>query len=245
MEQQYLKRLSTEVQAFVAHIESRIGMEVRVVREEALNSSGPMRQGMLKVDVEPDSVRLHVPTNDYFPDGAVRHELLHVQRMLLDNTPRLVPSDEALNDDSFAEGLLQLDNAIEHLVIVPIELKLHPERAQHWESVMRKAWDKEVEGASDALNQRMCALLHWTFLSRTLPASAVSEYAGRMLEDLDLLLDAEMFSRALSARLDDKVAAVAFFFDTFPTGRDKVELEYTSAFGATQYVKLPPAKSSS
>ena len=95
-----------------------------------------MGLGNLAVDITARRIQLFASSNGYFPDGAVRHEVLHVKGFHADGVPKLVLADGALWDRGRHDGLALLDNAIEHIVIVPVELKFHPERRTHWEAVM-------------------------------------------------------------------------------------------------------------
>jgi hypothetical protein len=63
--------------------------------------------------------------------------VLHVRRFHVEGVPKLALADSEEWDEGFSDALGDLDNAIEHVVIVPLELQFHPERRRHWEAVMR------------------------------------------------------------------------------------------------------------
>jgi hypothetical protein len=89
MQPGYLDRLNAEVRAFVAEVEAAAGLVVEVREDESSDTLGPSGQGMLKVHIESRSVVLVKPTNGYFPNGAVRHELLHVHRLHGQGAPQM------------------------------------------------------------------------------------------------------------------------------------------------------------
>lgn len=230
-----LNRLSPAVRAFVEEVELGAGLSIEVVPNAELNDGGPAGEGKLSIDIESQSIRLNAPTNGYFPDGAVRHEALHVHRLHVEHVPRLAVADDADWNPAFETGLARVDNALEHLVIVPVELHYHPERCAHWESVMRQLWEEKLPPA-DALDRRIGACLHWTFLRHVLPASPVLETAAAFLQAHRLRDSADAFADQLVPRLGNKVEVVRLFFHWFTeVPRGQVALEYlSSTYGTTQ-----------
>ena len=118
MQPEYLARLSGPVQEFIREVEGKALLDIEVILDSKLNNGGPMGGGNLEIDITARRVLLFAPSNGYFPDGAVRHEVLHVQRFHVDGVPKLAIADGAPCDKGFREGLAHLDNAVEHIVIV-------------------------------------------------------------------------------------------------------------------------------
>lgn len=240
MQQNYLTRLCSDVQDFVLAIEAATGVDVEVVEDATLNAAGPFGLGQLKVDIEAQRVHLLIPENGYFPDGAVRHELLHVHRLHVEQVPRLALADHVDWNPRLEAGLMTVDNALEHLVIVPQELNHHPERRAHWEAVMARVWTVDIPQASSELDRRIGACLHWTFLERVLPGSPSLDVAVSWLGTQGWRPEAERFSEEIWSRVTDKVATVGSFFDMFPQlPRADVALEYLSSMTGSRLVELP------
>lgn len=107
MQPNYLDRLNGSVQNFVHAVEAKSGVPIVVVPDPELNNGGPFGQGNLEVVVRAREILLHAPTNAYFPDGAVRHEVLHVKRCHIDGVPQLVLAD-CLRDCAGSELLSEL-----------------------------------------------------------------------------------------------------------------------------------------
>jgi hypothetical protein len=124
MQPEYLARLGGSVQNFVREVEQAGAVDIEVVLDSQLNGRGPGGQGILAVDIDARRNLLRAPTNGYFPDGAVRHEVLHVKRFHVDGVPKLALADAEEWDKGFSDALGDLDNAIEHVLIVPEELRL-------------------------------------------------------------------------------------------------------------------------
>jgi hypothetical protein len=162
MQPSYLTRLGAPVQDFVRELEQRANIEIQVHPDPRLNRGGPLGQGHLEVLVDERRNFIFAPTNGYFPDGAVRHELLHVKRF----QPKLKAAARGRGGIS-PDAMGHLDNAIEHIALVPWELRLHPERREHWEAVLQGVCSGLCDVPREELNLALC--MHWIFL-RACPA---------------------------------------------------------------------------
>jgi hypothetical protein len=134
MKTHYIDRCDEDVRALFEYVEQRAGVLIEFVSDDKLNYSGPTGKGMLKARVDPLPVRIYFPTNGYFSNGAVWHELPHIRRALVDSVPFIT------SEIGYAE---ELDNAIEHLFIVPEEISRYPERIFHWELEAEIIWREE------------------------------------------------------------------------------------------------------
>lgn len=238
MQPEYLARLSKPVQQFIHKVEEGAGIGIEVLLSTKQNGGGTAGQGKLAVIIDARRVQLFAPTNGYFPDGAVRHEVLHVQRFHIDRVPKLALADEESWDEGFSDALGALDNAIEHIVIVPVELQIHPERRQHWEAVMRDV----CSGLSDIPegDRRLAVCLHWAFLRNALPDSPQIEITRNFLNTHALLGMADHFVNQFLAAAPSKeemMRILAFTFPEFPWNR--VALEYINSTTGTYQTPIP------
>jgi hypothetical protein len=234
MQPSYLDRLGAPVKDFVRELEQRANIDIQVLPDPLLNCGGPLRQGHLEVLVEERRNFIFAPTNGYFPDGAVRHELLHVKRFHVDGVPKLTAAARGGGSIS-PDAMGHLDNAIEHIAIVPWELRLHPERREHWEAVLQGVCSRLPEVPREELNIALC--IHWTFLRHVLPESTPAETAKRFASEHGLLEMADRFADQFLAAAG-KEAAVQLLFATFPEmDKELAALEYIS--GRTRTVRRP------
>lgn len=239
MQAHYLARLSPPVRAFVEEVEAVAGFAIDVVEDPARDDKGPDGAGSLSVEVEATWARIYAPTNGYFVDGAVRHEVLHVHRHHGNKVPRLVLAEEIPMEPEFENGLREVDNALEHLVIVPIELLHHPERRPHWEAVLANVWNKEIHKATE-LDRRIAACLHGSFMRHVLPDSPVMKVGLACQNAYGLRGEAENFADLALPLLGDKVALVKAFFDWFEElPRDWAELNYLNVVAGTTRQQIP------
>lgn len=241
MQPDFLARLRPEVRDFVLAVEDDAGIAIDVEPDEELNNGGPLGQGKLKVVIEASFAQLYAPTNGYFPDGAVRHEVLHVRRLHVEGVPRIALADAVDFDPEFEGELARVDNALEHLVIVPTELHHHPERRVHWEAVMAYVWSQAIPQSPTPLDRRISVCLHWTFLRHVLPDSPTVQVASDLMQGhRGLRAEADAFAAQAVALLDDKPSLVQLFFDQFTDVlRAKAALEYVSSMTGRKQVPIP------
>jgi hypothetical protein len=238
MQDEYLCRLSSPVRQFVLEVESGTGIEIEVIPDPKQNEGGTTGQGKLAVEIQSKRAHIFVPTNGYFPDGAVRHEVLHVQRIHGEGVPKLALADHEGYDRNFANALVDLDNAIELLAIVPVELKFHPERREHWEAVMARVCS-ELRSIPQG-ERRLAVCLHWTFLQLALPHSPSIEIVRCFAEDYGLLDTAEKFAGELLSTAHTKEELVRLLFLTCPElPKNRAALEYLNSTRGTYQKPIP------
>jgi hypothetical protein len=237
MQQEYLLRLSAPVRDFVFEVEDGLGIKIQVIQDARLNNGGPSGAGNLEIIIEAQRVHLIAPTNGYFPDGAVRHEVLHVQRFHLEDVPKLALADEVDWDKPFSDALGQIDNAIEHIAIVPIELKHHPERRAHWEAVMTNVCSN-LHAVPDA-ERCLAVCLHWSFMSRVFPDSHNFQLLRDYAFEFDLSDVATQFSEQFLASNKEEQVGILFskFSDILP--RERAALEYVNSATGSKQLPIP------
>ncbi|WP_131276935.1 hypothetical protein [Hylemonella gracilis] len=238
MQHEFLSRLSTSVQEFIHEIEDQTGIDIQVVPSPELNRGGPTGTGNLEIVINAQSVQLFAPTHGYFPDGAVRHEILHVQRFHIQGVPKLVLAEEAPWDRGFSDALGALDNAIEHVLIVPVELQFHPERREHWESVMQSVCLGMTNVPKE--ERRLAVCMHWTFLRHVMPNSPQTDFMRSYARHHNLLDAADDFADKFLAAAGSKEEIVQILFLSCPEiPRDRAALEYISSSTGTRQMPIP------
>lgn len=219
MHTNYFSRLSAPVQLFVLEVEQASGMPIDVFEESSLNDTGPLGKGRLEVSIEPYRLRIFAPTNGYFPNGAVRHEVLHIHRFYVEGVPKLVLRNQTRGNRGLAENFTDIDNALEHLVIIPQELQLHPERREHWEAMAMEICRDLEEIPEHARKLAVC--LNWTFLSHVLPNSPQTSVMRDFALSHGLLTLAKDFAAKLLEVLDRKEEMLRVLAQAFPEiGKD-------------------------
>lgn len=237
MQIEYLALLSESVQQFILEVEKTAGVYINVILDHKLNEGGPNGKGNLEIIIKDRSIKLFAPTHGYFPSGAVRHEALHVQRFHVEGVPKLAADNENW-DKANSDRLVGIDNALEHLVIVPVELQFHPERREHWEAVMRHVCVALPNIPEGDLNLAVC--LHWTFLRHVLPNSPSVEIMRNFANDHGLLEMADGFADQFIAAAVSKEELVRLLFLTFPEiPKNCAALEYINSKTGTGQKPVP------
>lgn len=164
-----------------------------------------------------------------------------MRRLHVEGVPRIALVDAVDFDPEFEGELARVDNALEHLVIVPTELYHHPERRVHWEAVMAYVWSQAIPQSPTPLDRRISVCLHWTFLRHVLPDSTTVQVASDLMQGhRGLRAEADAFAAQAVALLDDKPSLVQLFFDQFTdVPRAKAALEYVSSMTGRKQVPIP------
>lgn len=235
----YLDRLSEPLQDFVLELEHRACINIQVIPDPQLNRGGPLSQGNLAVVIEDRRNIIFAPTNGYFPDGAVRHELLHMKRFHVDGVPKLAAAATPWGTPAISpDAMGALDNAIEHIVIVPWELQEHPERREHWEAVLQGVCDQLLDIPPEELRLAIC--MHWTFVRHVLPGSRQAEIVRAFAVEQDLFEGADRFADQFIAAAACKEDLVRLLFHSFPEiPREHAALEYLSSGTGTVQRAIP------
>ncbi|MQR00975.1 hypothetical protein [Glaciimonas soli] len=235
MQPEYIARLPLDIRTLVEEIERASRVKITVEVDSARARNIPSQPDTMACEFSPHGAKLLIPTSDYFPDGSVLHELLHVRRFLVEGIPCLV---DCLTYQHwrlyFAAGLIRLDNSIEHLIIVPEELRIRPNRREYWERVMMRLWDELALDRLTELARRELALINWAFIEHVLPGSAVQSYARVVLAKFDLTDRAQRCCDELIPSLQDKESAIRVCFSHLELPLEVASLEYIDTHAGTR-----------
>ena len=214
MEAAYLDQLPGDVRSLAEQIERETGSEIRVTVDPERAHHAADNPGYLSCNVDVHGAELLIPAPDHFPDSSVLHELLHIRRFLLEGVPHIIVCDTYTNwTPEFESALIRLDNALEHLIIVPEELNHRNERKSHWLSVMRRVLDNLRSQPLDNDDHKRHALMSWLFLNHVLPDPELISVAATLLDDLDIRERSDQFVADIAPLLNSKEKAVRACFD--------------------------------
>jgi hypothetical protein len=186
-----------------------------------------------------NSVNPDAPATEISHDGAtiyvhgteqrhlfgVPHELLHIRRNWCEGIPQLHPK---ANDQRQITLCGNVDNTIEHLVIVPQEAEYGVDNFDYWRRVARAKWESypwpHID-IKDKGGRRGNALLGRLELELASDAE-IRDLAARCLRKAGLAEEAERFASRIKELLANKprVLSCAVRFLKWP--KDKVHLVY-------------------
>lgn len=236
MQHDYYERLSQDVKVLVDEVEHGCGFQIEVrpdVRRAGLGVDGA---GTLACVAEPRNAFIDIPPG-HFPDGAVVHELLHLRRFLLQGVPMLyVDEEQPIGTSAFADGIHKLDNALEHLVIVPIELGYRADRVAYWTRILESIWRQDIPAFPDEEDKARWAKVHWTFVRHVLSDTAVSPLAEQLLQDMGILAEANALHDAvISALAKSKEDATRICLGLLGLPAERVGFEYLDTKRGTRH----------
>lgn len=202
MEDHYLRQLPGDLQALVHGTEQQSGIVIQVEVD-------PARGGTMACHVDEHGTTLLVAREEFFQSASVMHELLHVRRFLVDDVPQLVVNDD-YNDwtPELERALTNLDNGLEHLVIVPREILRFPARREYWGSVMTRKLEEIRVNPLMPDDRRRHALVNWLFIHHVLMEGPQIVAADSLVDELDLRQQADAFRDAIVPALAMKEEAV-------------------------------------
>ena len=155
MQSEFRNRLRPTERGLVDEIEAHTKFPI-TVREDASLSDATMR-----IVLEFNAATILVRSAEDFTPGGAYHELTHAAMYYLRGVPHLVVCDDAWTSER-EHALLTLDNALEHLCIIPHEIEQFPERRERWVNVMDRHWQRIASLAeADGPSARMEALVAW------------------------------------------------------------------------------------
>ena len=228
MQDEYFYRLSGHVRELVEEVEKASGVPIVVtVRPDKRVSCRPhLSQG-----------EIFTPAPEALGDGSVIHEVLHLRRFLVEGVPLLiVRGDYEQWQPGMEDRLTRQDNAFEHLIVVPEELRRCPERRGYWEQMMLQRWNEIRESEAD--NREAAAAL-WAFALHVIPRSEAHVLAHEVLAQRGYQQLAERFSAALLPVLHHKEEAIRIWFHELGIDPNMAAFEYLQThLGARKEVAL-------
>lgn len=201
MDRTNFNKLNNLNQKLVNKIESQTRCEVEVVVVS--------KQPHLSCTVELNKIQIQTPEDFIFSDESIWHELNHILRVCTMEVPTL---EECPNTDGadfqIAMQLRSFDNDMEHLVIVPEEIKLFPHRAEEWEDKVRNALDKNNGRVSGEM-----LLRHWLFVNHVLPKSDLVGVLKKLVDETKIQKRADEILEIIPPLIANKEELVRAYFE--------------------------------
>lgn len=208
MDTHYRSLLPTPVVALLDRIEAFASREVLVKPNvHPLDSTDP-NPGHLAAEVTEQHAAVLIRKDDDFTPHAALHELLHIERFWIEQVPQVVPRDASSESSWLVTG--EIENHLEHLVIVPKEADYGFDPFSYWEETSRRNWGRYPwpEVAHPWARRKNC-LLGWLTVDYLCKNPAVRAHAEACLKKESLLHEAHRFSHAVGKHMRSKERALA------------------------------------
>lgn len=206
MNSRFKELLPGNVQRLVDEIEDFASLQVEVHPNLRPLSSTEPNPDTLGCKVSESRAVIYYRKEEHFLPQAVLHELLHVRRYWVEQVPRILP----VENGERARITSQIENTLEHLVIVPREENYGFEPYVFWNETARKNWMRYPwPDITSAWARRKNCLLGWLTVNYLVRDQGVRKAAEEVLRKEGLLLDAQNFAAKIQRVLLHKPRAIS------------------------------------
>jgi hypothetical protein len=209
MKAQVLQQLAPNIIQLVERIEGYAGMEIGV--EE--------KPGRASHNVSHQHAVIFCDNLTNIPTQGMVHELLHIERTWMQQIPVLATKSL---DDPLADGVIDIDNRLEHLVIVPKEAEYGFDPYEYWNLEAHRWWNGDRCHKMASEHRRLNMLMEWLATKRIVADKAVIERATNVLLFYGLFAEAETFANTIVQELDCKTKITAIVVNTLGIPKDRV-----------------------
>jgi hypothetical protein len=244
MQPEFESRLGADVKGIVRDTERLIGTEITVVVDPTRASRSPDEPGRMGCDIDAYGAQILVGDVAYFPDASVFHELQHIRRILVEGVPRLlVREDFEPWSPQFETAMAQLDNNLEHLVIVPVELRAYPDRRAYWRGRLERMLASLAANEMPEADRHRFAMLGLLLVDQMLPDEKLRSSVISVLRGLGIEERSERYCMDAVAALTSKEKLVRITFNYFQLPTAAGCFEYlNSRNGSARTVPLDPSE---
>lgn len=239
MQAEFRDQLPDNVRQLLAKLEDFAGFEITVQPNPTPLSTTDPNPNAPAISLSEQDATIFI-RNGVFQSEGIVHELLHAHRFWIEGVPQLVPVD---NDEEHWKIASEVENALEHTVIVPREARYYPDPFAYWNYTSAALWDAFPTRYSDPWARRKAALLGHLALAKLVTSEEVRAAGRAVLEAAGLKQDAERFAaRVLKRVIQQKPAALAVTVDLLGIPREEVGLLYLDPRkGTRKMIEVPAA----
>lgn len=208
MESSFLEKLGVDIQRLVQEIEKFAATEIQVRSTPMPTSASAQSPKAIALIASEHGATLLYRDADDFQPQAVLHELLHLRRYWIDFVPQIVPIDDPDGDKIKLAN--QIENTLEHLIIVPQEREYGFEPYAFYSETTRKNWQAYPWPAiSEPWARRKHCLLTWLTTRLLVGDPAIERLARKCADEEGLLAEAEKFSEKIGRVLGSKEQCIS------------------------------------
>lgn len=207
MENAYFEMLDETSRTLVLEIESHLNGAIEIEVDTS-------RTDTLACTVKKNGPIILTPNANHFPSASVFHELLHIRRFCVNSEPKIVVCDSFVEwTDKLEDCLKELDNNIEHFIIVPEECEKYKDRINYWVTMVVTAIKIISNSKMEADEKERQALLYWAFSKHVLNGSEAENISNSLIEELSLKEKATSFLSEINTFINEKDKLVRVFFN--------------------------------
>ncbi|MCK5746902.1 MAG: hypothetical protein KAH44_11840, partial [Oricola sp.] len=176
------------------------------------------------LQVHRDAADILVRDPDRTTSQQVLHELLHLQRYWMEGVPQVVPVG---TDPGNWDITSQIENVLEHLVIIPRERERGIDSFPYWRENLCGFWKSYPwPNLQNDFARRKNALLSWLQLEDLEPSIELRTIAENALRSEGLLTEAKRLRSRIKLKIRDKPQMIAHALQASRIPRNNVRLLY-------------------
>lgn len=208
MDHFFRSQLPASVAALVDQIESYASRELLVAVDARPVSPTDPNPDRLAAEVTERTATIYIRSRESFPPHGVLHELLHIERFWVQGIPQVLPVQDPDGDRLTITS--SIENALEHLIIVPRESEYGFEPYGYWNETERRLWSGYPwPSLTSAWARRKNALLGWLTITNLVNDPSVKAHAEECLAKEGLLDEAHKFAHRIAQSLGSKPRAIS------------------------------------
>jgi hypothetical protein len=210
MQPEFRERLPANVLALLDKIEAAAGQEIRVeANPHPVSPTDPSPEAMA-ASVGEDAATIYIRSPELFVVQGALHELLHIERYWVKRVPQILPTADAFDADRISITS-DIENCLEHLVIVPEEAKYGFEPFGYWNKTFAANWGSHPwPDMKNSWSRRKNCLLGWMTTSCLATDEAVKALASSAVQAEGHWLEAQKFAaKVVGQVVGDKAGALA------------------------------------
>lgn len=210
MERRLKEQLPVKVQRLVDDLERFADLEIGVKVDPNPVSTTDPNPDRLAADITQHHATILLRSEDDFPPHSVLHELLHVHRWWIERVPQVMPIKGSQDSDDRWSVTSQIENALEHLVIVPREADYGFDPFQYWNDTAKTIWGwYPWPDVTDPWARRKNCLLGSLSSAFLVNDVGVKQSAERCLREEGLLAESQRFTKKIGTVMNSKPHAVS------------------------------------
>ena len=234
LREQVLPQLSSNARTLLDEIEAFAGLQVDFDRYTFPARSGSFNPKAPATMVGPDGATVYLHDFDVVDLHGVVHELLHIRRYWIERIPQFQP---ARNAEANRTAMQNIENGLEHLVVVPQEATFGLDAAGYWNAVSRHRWARYPW--PDISSRRNDVLLERLALELVTDPE-VQQIGANCIRAAGLTVEADHFAARINQFLHNKPRALACVVRFMKIPRGLFHMTYIDIRNRTHRIEAMP-----
>ncbi|WP_339897883.1 hypothetical protein [uncultured Gilvimarinus sp.] len=234
MKNAYLGQLPEKASLLVREIEEYSGRNIEVLPNPYPMSKTDPNPNGLACNVNEVSARILYRGNQ-IDTHAFTHELLHIHRYWVRQVPQILPVSDP--NGSNIQVTSSIENALEHLVIVPEESQYGFEPYSHWNNTSLRNWERFNPLIMNKFAIRKCCLLGYLTVANLVNNPEIVSMAESVIKKQGFLQKAKQMNTKITKYINSKDKQISCIVEFLKIPRKEAKLVYLDVKNGTRIEK--------